>query len=166
MRARGPGLPDLPVHLTIMGNCLLGLCQNPIDLYIIWKLGTWRSHKYMLTFQLNIVLKYLERAAVECSPFPEHYLLKNYHFFQKISFLIVRNVIFNGQKMKQPFSQSRQRQMNVLQTAALLSRFVPLIKNVTCQFTSAWFHLANAILLVHIWQDLTETDGTATQCLK
>jgi hypothetical protein len=89
----------------------------------------------MLTLQLNLILKFL--AAVEFSPFPEHYLLKNYRFFQKISFLIVRNVIFNGQKMLQSFSQSRQRQMIVLQTAALLSRFVPLIKNVTRQFASA-----------------------------
>jgi hypothetical protein len=51
----------------------------------------------MLTLQLNfLILKFL--AAVEFSPFPEHYLLKKYSFFQKISFLIVRNVNFNGQK--------------------------------------------------------------------
>jgi hypothetical protein len=47
-----------------------------------------------LTLQLNSILEFL--AAIEFSPFPEHYLLKNYRFFQKTSFLIVRNVIFNG----------------------------------------------------------------------
>ena len=71
-----------------------------------------------------------------------------------------------AKKLLQSFSQSRQRQMSVLQTAALFSRFVPLIKNVTHQFTSAWSHLADAILLVHIWQDLMETDGTPIQCSK
>jgi hypothetical protein len=52
---------------------------------------------------------------------------------------------------------------NVLQTAALLSRFVPFIKNVLHQFASALSHLADAILLVHIWQVLMETDGIAMQ---
>jgi hypothetical protein len=56
--------------------------------------------------------------------------------------------------------------MIVLQTAALLSRFVPFIKNVLRQFASAWSHLADAILLFHIWQDLMETDGTPIQCSK
>jgi hypothetical protein len=55
---------------------------------------------------------------------------------------------------------------DVLQTAALLSHFVPFIKNVLHQFTSAWSHLANAILFVHIWQVLMETDGIAMQCSK
>jgi hypothetical protein len=32
------------VHSTITRNCFLGLCQNPIDPYIIWKLRTWGSH--------------------------------------------------------------------------------------------------------------------------
>jgi hypothetical protein len=56
--------------------------------------------------------------------------------------------------------------MIVLQTTALLSRFIPFIKNVLPQFASTLSHLPDAILLVHIWQDLMETDGTPMQCSK
>jgi hypothetical protein len=42
-----------------------------------------------------------------------------------------------AKKLLQSFPQSQQRQMSVLQTAALFSLSVPLIENVTHQFAGA-----------------------------
>ena len=46
-------------------------------------------------------------------------------FFSKISLLIVKNVIFNGKKKLQSFSQCADPQMIVQQTVAPLSLFIP-----------------------------------------
>jgi hypothetical protein len=76
---------------------VLGLCRKPIDPYIIPKLRTYKDLIDILSLPLNLIIKFL--ATIQFTPFWEWSLAKkNYSFFQKISFLIAKNTIFNGKK--------------------------------------------------------------------